>query len=42
MGADAAVGKLAVDEPDEEDGLPFEAFGLVDGGEGDLVVISDR
>lgn len=36
---DAAVGELAVNEPDEEDGFPFEALGLVDGGEGDFFVV---
>jgi hypothetical protein len=35
----AAVGELAVHEPDEEDSFPFESLGLVDGGEGDHFVV---
>ena len=36
---DAGVGEHAFGEPDEEDDFPFQAFGLVDAGQGHGIVI---
>ena len=39
---DTTVGELAVHQPDQEHGFPFQAFRLVDGGERDLFVVGFR
>src|SRR5437763_2524334 len=35
----AGRGELAVGGPDDEDGAPFETFGLMDGGEREYLVL---